>query len=477
MNADNSQKGFKMPDLQQFVPFLAFFKDLCSFFKDLPWGYQVGYGVFLIIFILYTGWCVNLKYPFTFEIKNAQNNQLLQQEITVILDNNRKQEPFDITGGKITRQLSQGEYNISVKPDPLYKLVEPEKIKVNKDSNKAFIYVNITKALTNREDQETKEIEPVAPKVVQKDSQTMTLYTLIEKIGDNMNKPLEGLTIGNFSVVEQFNDTENPAEIVSLKSLNSSSLNIILALDVSGSMSNNIEEVKKAVRNFIETMQSIPSLDKSSGKIAIMLIFGESEKEIKFLTSHGNPMWFNFDQENFADVINQITLINTQGNTPLYDGIKLASERLHELDENAYNVVICLSDGEVNRGSNDEDRLIQLLKEKQTPVFSIIYRENNQESVLSQKMKYISSESGAGGENIGSFVNVDASKLNNLFVKIANSIGKAYELSWKSTGANIGDSVNVIIEVNYQAASEERLQAEIRKSYTLKDIPERKKVE
>ncbi|MGK7885211.1 MAG: VWA domain-containing protein [Crocosphaera sp.] len=468
MSTGKQGKTFKMTDLQNFLPFI-------KFFNDLPTNYQIGYGILVLIFIVYTLWCLNLKYPFDFDIRNAQDNQKLKENITILLRNKRQNNNFDTDSGEYSESLYPGEHEISVKPDAFYKLVEPDNIQVSKDNKEGIIYVNILKKFVNKQDDDTQQIKPGGNSLTQTRDSNVTLYTLIEKIGKSgENKPLENLTIGNFKVIEKYDNNLHQAEIVSLRALNSSSLNIVLALDISGSMTDYIPQIQNAVKKFIETIKSIPENDQQSGKIAILRIAGESINERNFLNNHGNGQenWFKFNDPKLNQVINSIKA--TKENTPLYSGLILASSTLSKLDENSYNVIICLTDGKVNRGENDVKVLIQELQNKQTPVFTLGYG-NDPESLYIYKLKEISKQSGAGEENIGSLVNFNIDQLENLFTKIAKSIEKAYELTWKATTSEVGKEVNVEIKIEYEGANEVPLTTTIPKSYTLKDIPEEPK--
>ena len=346
-----------MPDLQKFLPFL-------KFFNELPSICQMGYVILFFIFFVYTLFCMNLKYTFNFNIRNAQDNNILKDKITIVLQH-----------------------------------------------------------------------------------------------------------LGNFSVIEKFNGSENEAEIASLKSLNSSSLNIVLALDISKSMNKYIPQVRNAVKAFLKKIQYITSVNQSKGKIAVLNILGESKRDTNFIQSHGKTIWFDFNKFDNSDLAQIITQINpTEQNTPLYEGLIKASEQLSELDANAYNIIVCLTDGEVNRGTKDVNKLIKTLQEKQTPVFSIGYGQTPKSSLHIRNLEVISKESGGGDRNIGSLVNADINQLDSLFTKIANSIGKADELSWRSTAARRGEKVEVTIKIDYQAANQKQFTTEIQKYYTLKDI-------
>ena len=82
----------------------------------------------------------------------------------------------------------------------------------------------------------------------------------------------------------------------------------------------------------------------------------------------------------------------------------------------------------------------------------------------------ISRDSGAGDENIGSFINTDINQIGDLFSDIASSIEKAYDLRWKTTGAKVGDEVEVTIKVSYEG-KKEKFSTEIKKSYMLNPSP------
>lgn len=465
-------------------------KELLSpvkWFFSLPIEHQIGYVIILFILMIHTVNCVNLKYPLKFIIKDANSNQIIQEEITVNLRHNGVLNNFTTSNGKYPNRkdslrLKPGEYKISIKPER-FKIVEPETITVSKDSENHGETIYVTIKFTNKEDQETKDIKPPAPRLVtpSKQDEPVILYTLIEKI-DNLgkNSPLQNLNIANFSIIERYQNKNHNAKITSLTTLESSSLNIVLVLDISGSMKNYLEQVKTASIAFIQRLKQIPQSGKSSGKVNILLVNGESISDNNFLISYRDQktIGVDFNDDELEGLINKISDASVTGNTPLYDGIELAIDRLSALDENAYNVIVCLTDGKNNKGKINKNpklfpKFLSKLVEKQTPVFIIGYDSGTKNSLHIERLIEISKESGAGAENLGSFINPNFDQLENLFTEIANSISNAYKLEWKSTGAAIGEKVEVSIEVEYEAA-QKTFETVINKSYTLPNSTKQK---
>jgi Mg-chelatase subunit ChlD len=457
-----------LENLKSFIPFW-------NFFNGLPSKHQLGYVVLVGVLIFYTVFCLNIKYEVKFEIRSNFDNTLIKKPVTIVLDQARRRRNFDTKTGKHSDRYFAGKYVLSVKPDESYKLVEPGKITVNKYSEESevrdpeLIYLNFKQPLRNRNDSDTKSIEPSAPKIVQTAHEEVTLYTIIKSLQSSGNRPLEGLTIGNFSVLEQYRGINKKAEILDLKALQASSLNVVLVVDVSGSMQSHIGQAQAAIKRFIQEIKSIRDRGSSSGRISVLLVRGESASSNNFLKPHGQSIWLPFNDQNLNYLIDDLDKLKAEGNTPLYDSLRLATEQLVKFDESSYNVIVCLSDGEDNRSRTSSEDISILAQRSQIPIFSIVYGSTMENSLKLRQFINISRESGAGGENIGSFINSEISQLQNLFSRIASSIEKAYELRWK-TEASVGDDVDVAIRVAYQG-SESLFKTEIKKSYRLKPLP------
>jgi Mg-chelatase subunit ChlD len=456
-----------LENLKSFIPFW-------NFFNDLPTKHQLGYIFLLFFLIFYTVFCLNIKYEVKFEVRSNFDNTVIEKQVTILLDQPKKRRRhFDTKTGKHIDKYFAGEYKLSAKPDDLYKLIEPEKLRVNKDNEEdkapELIYLNFKQPLRNRNDSDTKSIEPSAPKIVQTAHEEVTLYTIIKSLQSSGNRPLEGLTIGNFSVLEQYRGIEKKAEILDLKALQASSLNVVLVVDVSGSMQSHIGQAQAAIKRFIQEIKSIRDRGSSSGRISVLLVRGESASSNNFLKPHGQSIWLPFNDQNLNYLIDDLDKLKAEGNTPLYDSLRLATEQLVKFDESSYNVIVCLSDGEDNRSRISSEDISILAQRSQIPIFSIVYGSTMEDSLKLRQFINISRESGAGGENIGSFINSEISQLQNLFSRIASSIEKAYELRWR-TEASVGDDVNVAIRVAYQGR-ESLFKTEIKKSYRLKPLP------
>lgn len=451
----------------------SFFIPFWEFFNGLPTTYQVGYFVLIFVLIFYTIFCLNIKYTVKFEIRSNFDNTVIQKPLTIVLDQVKKRRSFDTSSGRYSGKYFPGEYVLGARPDESYKLVEPKKLTVSKYSEEGLdpelIYLNFKKPLIDPNDSHTKDIEPSAPKVVQTAPEEITLYTIIKSLQDSGNRPLEGLTIGNFSVLEQYRGIQKKAEILDLKALQASSLNIVLVIDVSGSMESHIGQVQTAIKRFIQEVKSIHDRGSASGKMAVLLVKGESASLTNFLKPHGQSIWLSFDDQNLNSIVNHLDQLKAEGNTPLYDSLRLAAEQLTKLDESSYNVIVCLSDGEDNRSRNGIEDISIVSQKLQVPIFSVAYSNTLENSLKLKQFTDISRDSGAGGENVGSFINSEISQLQNLFSRIAGSIEKAYELRWK-TKSNVGDDVKVVIQVSYEGRRN-LFSTEIKKSYTLKPLP------
>lgn len=462
-----------LENIKSFIPFW-------NYFHGLPTKHQIGYTLlfafFILVLIFYTIFCMNIKYQVEFEVRSNSDNKIVNQPVTLILDHVRKRRHFTIQSGKHSDEYFSGEYTLSAKPEKYYQIAEPTKVTVNKFSEEIsepeVIYLNILQPHRNLDDSDTEEIVSSAPKIVQTDSKEITLYTIIKSLQSSGNKPIEGLTFGNFSVLEKYGGTEKEAEIIDLNSLQASSLNIVLIVDVSGSMKSYIGQVQAAINRFIQELKNIGDRDNLSGRISVLLVRGNSMSLGNFLRipPSGQSIWYQFDDLNLDQLVNNLSQVNPEGNTPLYDGLNLAVQQLMKFDESSYNVIICLSDGDDNRSKKNAESILSVVQKSQVPVFSVAYKNTEEITLKLRQLMEISRVSGAGDENIGSFINTDIDQLGDLFYRIAGSIEKAYELKWRTTGAKIGDDVDVNIKVSYEGRKG-LFETEINKSYTLRSLP------
>ena len=93
-----------------------------------------------------------------------------------------------------------------------------------------------------------------------------------------------------------------------------------------------------------------------------------------------------------------------------------------------------------------------------------------------KRLKKISSISGAGGEGSGSFTNVGIDRIKDLFSQITSKIEKAYQLSWKTTGTEVGAQVQVNIKVHYSGAKG-LFKTQVEKDYILRESPTKQRVD
>ncbi len=462
-----------LENIKSFIPFW-------NYFHGLPTKHQIGYtllfGFFILILIFYTIFCMNIKYQVGFEVRSSFDNKIIKEPVTIILDHVKKRRRFHTDNGKHSEKYFAGEYTLSVKPEKDYEITDPKKITINKFSEEIpepeVIYLNVLKPHSNPDDSDTEKIVSSAPKVVQTAREEITLYTIIKSLQSSGNRPLEGLTRGNFSVLERYGRAEKEAEIIDLNPLQASSLNIVLVVDVSGSMKNYIGQVKAAINRFIQEIKNIDTRDNLSGRISVLLVRGNFISLDNFLRipSLGQSIWFTFDDLNLDQLEDKLRQIPPKGKTPLYDGLDLAVQQLIEFDESSYNVIICLSDGEDNTSKKSAESILSVVQKSEVPVFSVTYRNTEKPSLNLRQLIEISRVSGAGDENIGSFLDTDIEQLGDLFYTIAGSIEKAYELKWRTTGAKVGDDVDVSIQVRYEGRRG-LFETEINKSYTLKSLP------
>ncbi|MEM9273105.1 MAG: VWA domain-containing protein, partial [Cyanobacteria bacterium P01_F01_bin.143] len=345
--------------------------------------------------------------------------------------------------------------------------------KFNKRNKPIIIKLKELKAFRNKEDTDTKGIVSSGTRIIKPLPEKVTLFTIIKSIGSSRNKPLENLTIGNFTVKEKYNEFSGKAKILSLKPL-SSPLQAVLVLDNSATIAPVKDQVSDAVKSFLGVLKNLEIPSKS--KIAILPIsLEEGDKVGNYLSDESNedPEWFSFDNAHLIELdslIKDTMKVNKLGTkTPLWDGIESALKKLNYINNDEYyKFILCITDGINDGGNIKKYSLIENLlqsKYSEIPIFTIGYR--GSQGLNAEELVRLSQLSGAGREGIGSFMDVKAQDLVEVYDQIALSIDKSYELSWRPTGAGIGVPVSVSIEIEYEGMAQEPFRTTIDKEYTL----------
>lgn len=162
---------------------------------------------------------------------------------------------------------------------------------------------------------------------------------------DKSGEPVLGLMGAHFKVLE--NGKRQP---VTLFSSGRQPMRIALALDVSGSMENKIDQVEEALKHFIDILEP---------KDEIMVL--TFDRRVHILQD------FTSDRELLGNVL---TMLQPNGGTALYDAAYEAIRRVAKGPAESKAVVI-VSDGVNTTSGTTFDNLLTLAQKSEVPVFSI----------------------------------------------------------------------------------------------------------
>ena len=148
----------------------------------------------------------------------------------------------------------------------------------------------------------------------------------------------------------------------------------------------------------------------------------------------------------------QLKGIVASDSTPLWSSIELAINEISKFSK-GYKNIIFVTDGLNNVGDTTDQRIaeiIRLAKQNNVNIYGIAYGDGDGVNV--EQIEKIAVGTGAGGENVGYFINVDAEEIgiNVVYSEIVRNIVNAYRVSWKPTGASTGQKVDVHINLTYE---------------------------
>jgi VWFA-related protein len=162
---------------------------------------------------------------------------------------------------------------------------------------------------------------------------------------DPQGEPVLGLKLPNFKVSEN-----GKPQSVTLFSADRQPMKIALALDVSGSMRDKIDQVEEALKHFIEVLEP---------KDEIMVI--TFSRQVNILQD------FTSDRERLSSVL---TMLQPTGGTALYDAAYEAIRRVAKAPAESKAVVL-VSDGVNTTSGITFDTLRTLAQRSEVPVYSL----------------------------------------------------------------------------------------------------------
>lgn len=198
----------------------------------------------------------------------------------------------------------------------------------------------------------TRSLPPVkrepafAAKATWPDDPSAQLKKALVRVTDLNNRAIAGLTSKDFDVVEN----SVSREIISVEP-STAPFNLVLLLDVSGSVENYVNFIRKAARNFVET---VDTKDRVS-----IIIFNEDVKVLsKFTTDK-------------AKLSESLDTFDAGGGTAYYDALAYAvADTLRPLKGERTAIVI-LTDGDDNRSFLAFDSLIGSIQESGALIYPL----------------------------------------------------------------------------------------------------------
>lgn len=162
--------------------------------------------------------------------------------------------------------------------------------------------------------------------------------TATVRVTDLQNRAIAGLTAADLEVTE----SGQPREILSVMR-STAPVNLVLLLDVSGSVENYVNFIRKAARNFVETVDD-------SDRVSIVL-FNEDVKKLADFTTNKNALSQSLDT------------FDAGGGTAYYDALAYTvADTLRPL-RGERSAVVILTDGDDNRSFLAFDSLTGAIQE------------------------------------------------------------------------------------------------------------------
>lgn len=171
-------------------------------------------------------------------------------------------------------------------------------------------------------------------------------HSVIVRVTDRENRAIAGLSAADFEITE--NNLRR--EIVSITPV-TSPINVVLLLDVSGSIENYVNFIRKAARNFVETVEK--------GDRVSIVLFNE---DVQVLS--------NFSSEK-AMLSKSLDSFDAGGGTAYYDGLGFVlSETLRQLDGDRA-AIVALTDGDDNRSFLPFESLFGTIEESGAIIYPL----------------------------------------------------------------------------------------------------------
>lgn len=215
-------------------------------------------------------------------------------------------------------------------------------------------------------------------------------------------------------------------------------ISVVLVLDVSGSMRDDIDALRDAAATLYD--QVLQQTDESAIITFATLADGSTvnlSDPFPQLTA-GRESNFTNDEGLLKNLINAL-LINEGDGTPLYDAIYKGARMAHDEAANTRRVVIVMTDGvdedrqgNINRGSTvyDRESVIDELRALNVPVFTVGLGDELDSAFLQR----VANTTGGTYQNAPT-----SSALADIFTEVASQLKVKYDVSFESTTPSDGE--------------------------------------
>lgn len=273
--------------------------------------------------------------------------------------------------------------------------------------------------------------------------------TLVDKKG--RESYVDNITTRNFTIHESYDGKRREATAFNVVSeIKARAIQTVIVLDNSGSMDGDsgVRDTasrlltkstisKRAVTAFIDAVRDDGMM------MAVLPFSGGRASEEDFLRSPDGDIWWTDSQS--KELKAEIRSKQPRDATPLWGALSVALDQFHYLDDEMYKVIVCLTDGDSNSGKITFAQLLERAKKEYIPIYVLGYGEGDK--FYEDKLVQLAADSGAGVQEVGSFIRIAPQNWDLVFKRIRKNISKLYQVSWHSQFRTEGAEVSVTLKL------------------------------
>mgnify|MGYP002381962499 CR=1 FL=1 len=268
---------------------------------------------------------------------------------------------------------------------------------------------------------------------------TAKIKQVIARVVDSENRAVAGLEKKDFVVTEYGKERE----ILSVEPV-TTSFNLVLLLDVSGSIENYVNFIRKAARNFLNTMSP-------NDKISIV-IFSDDVRQISVFTTNRNQLSESLDT------------FDAGGATAYYDAIAYTLAETLKPFKGERTAIVALTDGDDNRSFLPFESLLGSIQESGALIYPLYVpsslvaasaTNSSSQTVDPLRTRYMGLTSKAEGEGeklakVSGGVYYPIHRMDDLqkaYDDIVVQLRTAYTVTFRSDSSDVGDSASPRLRV------------------------------